>query len=158
MLIQGFKANDLAARLQFPDRFLRFQVQQAHFKNVVHTREQLGQLKRFADEILGPGSKRMELLLRLRRNDENRKIAALLDFLQTFHYLESVHSRHLEIEKDQIVTISAVEFADPIRIGRGFDRNIAGAAQHTLEQTDIDVFIVNNQDASVENVVVIHHR
>src|SRR5206468_10696559 len=105
------KTNHLAACLEFPDRLLRFQVQQPHLENVVNTREQFGQLKRFADEVLGAGSKGMEFLLRLRRNDENRKIAVLFDFLQAFHYLKSVHSRHLEIEKDQIVTILEVEFA-----------------------------------------------
>jgi hypothetical protein len=37
-------------------------VQQAHFQNVVNARAQLGQIERFADEILGAGFERAQLV------------------------------------------------------------------------------------------------
>jgi len=44
---------------------LRFQVQQAHFENVVDARAQLGHIKRFADKILSAGFKSAQLVSRL---------------------------------------------------------------------------------------------
>jgi len=64
LLLQVLKTNHLAAGLEFSDRLLqhfavvlRFQVQQAHFQNVVNARAQLGQIERLADEILSAASR-----------------------------------------------------------------------------------------------------
>ena len=87
-------------------------MQEPHFQNVVDARPQLGQIERFADEILRAGFERAQLVIRLRGDHEDRKIAVSFDFLQAFHHLESVHARHLEIEQDQAVTVLAVKLAD----------------------------------------------
>ena len=127
-------------------------MQQAHFQNVVDARAQLGQIERFADEILGAGFERAQLVGRLRGDHEDRQIAVRFDFLQTFHHLESVHAGHLKIEQDQAVAVLAVQFADLVRIGRRVDGSIAGDAQHALQQTDIGFLIVNDQDSGLQNI------
>src|ERR1017187_1893622 len=158
-LVQGFETNHLAASLEFPDRFLQhfavvpgFQVQQAHFQNIVNARAQLGQIKRFADEILGAGFERAQLVSRLRSDYEDRKITVLFDFLQALHHLKSVHDGHLEIEQDQAVAVLPVKFADLGRIRRRLDGSVAGDAEHALKQTDVGFQIVNHQDSGVQNV------
>jgi hypothetical protein len=62
----------------------------------------------------------------LRRDYQNRKITVALDFLQAFHYLESIHAKHTEIEQDQTVTPAAVEIAYVQWIGGGFHGSVAG--------------------------------
>ncbi len=91
-------------------------------------------------------------MIRLGGDHEDRKIAVRFDFLQAFHHLESVHAGHLKIEQDQVVAVLAVKLADLARIRRGCDGNIAGAAQHPLEQKDIGFLIVDDQDFAVKNV------
>jgi hypothetical protein len=54
---------------------LRFDVQEADFQTVVDARQELGLLKRFADEIPGSGFERAQLVARLRGNDEDRQVA-----------------------------------------------------------------------------------
>ena len=110
------------------------------------------EIERFADEILSPGSQRAQLVTRLGGNHEDRKVAACFDFLQAFHHLESVQAGHLQVEQDQAVAVPAVKFADRVRIGRGLDANVAGAAQHAFEQSDIGRLVVNDQDPRVQNV------
>ena len=131
---------------------LDFLVQQPHFQHVVDARQHFGQIERFADEILRAGFQRAQLVARLGGDHEDRKIAVRFDFLQAFHHLESVHAGHLQIEQDQVVAVLAVKLADLLRIHRGRDASIAGAAQHLLEQPDIGFLIVNDQDAGVKNI------
>jgi hypothetical protein len=50
----------------------------------VNARAQFGQIERFADEILGAGLQRAELVLRLRGDDEDRKIPVRFDFFRPF--------------------------------------------------------------------------
>ena len=87
-------------------------MQQAHFQNVMDTRAQFGQIERFADEIFGAGFERAQFVSRLRGDHEDRQIAALFDFFQTFHHLEAIHAGHLEIEQDQGIAVRPVKFAD----------------------------------------------
>src|ERR1019366_5236838 len=129
-----------------------FQVQQAHLQNIVNARPQLGQIERFADEILRPGLQRAQLVIRLRGDYEDRQVAVLFDFLQAFHHLESVHAGHLKIEQDQVVAVLEVKLADLVRISRRLDGNIAGTTQQPLEQKDIGFLIVNDQDFAAKNV------
>ena len=131
MFLQGLEANDLAAGLQFPHGFfqrfavvLRFEVQQPHFQNIVNARPKFGHIERLADEILGAGFERAQLVARLRGDHQDRQIAVAFDLLQPFHHLESIHAGHLEIEQDQAVTILAVKFADLRRIGRRVEREV----------------------------------
>jgi hypothetical protein len=58
----------------------------------------------------------------------------------------------LEIEQDRGVAVLAVKFADLVRISRGLDGSIAGAAKHPLEQKDIGFLIVYDQDFGVKNI------
>src|ERR1700690_3796349 len=87
------------------------QMQQAHFQYVVNSRAELGQIERFADEVLGAGFERAQLVRRLGGDDQDGKIPVGLDFLETFHHLKSVHGGHLKIEQNEVVVIPPVEFA-----------------------------------------------
>ena len=137
---------------------LRFPVQQAHFQHVGHARQHLGQVNRFADEILRAGLERAELVTRLGGDDQDRKVAVMFEGLQPVHHLESVHARHQEVEQDQIVVVLAVQLAHLTRIHRRRDARIAGAAQDALEQADIGFLIVNDQDSGVTNVSCTDHN
>ena len=145
-LFQSFETNHLAASLQFPDRLLQPKVQQAHFQNVVDARAQLGQIERFADEILGAGLESPQFVRRLGGDHQDRKIAALFDFLQPFHHLESVHAGHLEVEQDEGIAVLPVPFADLVRIGRRVDAGVPGDPQHALQQTHVGRLIVHHQN------------
>ena len=103
-------------------------MQQAHFQHVVSARPHLGQFEWFADEILRAGLQRAQLVPRFGGDHEHRKIAFRFDFLKAFHYLESIHAGHLEIEQDQVVTVLLVKLRDLARIHCGRDGNITGAA------------------------------
>jgi hypothetical protein len=55
---------------------------------------------------------RPQLVTRLSGNHKDRNVAVGFDRLQTFHHLKSVHSRHLQIEQDQVIAILEVKPAD----------------------------------------------
>ncbi len=113
---------------------------------------QFGEIERFADEILGAGFESAQFVSRLRRDHDHRKIAALFDFLQSFHHLEAIHAGHLEIEQDQRIVILPVKFAHGFRIGGRFHGSVAGHAQHSLQQTNVYGQIVNHQDSGIQYV------
>ena len=127
-------------------------VQQADFQHVVNPQQHLGLLNRFADEILRAGLERAQLVIRSGGNDKQRKVVVRFSFLERLHHLESVHAGHPKIEQDQVVAVLAVQRADLGRIRRGRDGNMAGSAQHPLEQQDIDFLIVDDQDSGVQNI------
>ena len=131
---------------------LELLVQQPHFQHVVDARLDFDQVERLADEILGAGLQRAQLVAGLGGDHEDRKVAVGIVGLEAFHHLESVHAGHLQVEQDQVVAVLAMQRADLLRIhGRG-DAGVAGLAQHLLEQADIGLLIVDDQDAGVENV------
>ncbi len=163
-LLQRLETNDLAAGFKFQNGLLqrgavvpRFDVQQAHFEHVAHARQHFGQIEGLADEVLCAGLQRAELVARLGGQHEDREIVVLVDVTQAFHHLESVHARHLEIEEDETEAVRAVKLADLVRIPRGRNRRVAGAAQRVLEQRDIGRLIVDDQDAGVQDVGCADH-
>ena len=83
---------------------------------------------------------------------QHRQVAVGFDFLQALHDLEPIRARHHQIEQDQVVAVLTVKLADLAGIHRGRDGHITGAAQHLLEQEDIDLLIVDDQDFAVKNV------
>ena len=127
-------------------------MQQAHFQHAMNSRQHITQIKRFADEILGAGPERTQLVIRLRGNHQHRKVAVRFNLLKRLHHLEAIHAGHLKIEQDQVVAVFEVQPTDLARNGRGGDDNIAVAAQHPFEQKDIDGLIVHNQDVALKNV------
>jgi len=54
----------------------------------------------------------------LRGEYKDWKVTILGICLEAFHYLESIHAGHLQIEQDQIVAIRAMERTDLARIPR----------------------------------------
>src|SRR5205807_1371974 len=110
--LHTLETNHLAAGLQFANRLfklftvvLRLEMQQAYFENVVNTRPEFRQIERFTDEILGACLQSAKFVIWLRSDHKNRQVTARFDFLEAGHDLESVHAGHLEIEKDQIITV-----------------------------------------------------
>jgi lysyl-tRNA synthetase class I len=132
-----------------PDE-MPYQIPFRHLCNLLQIH--LGDVERFADEILCPGFQCAQLVFGLGRDHENRKISARFDLLQVFHHLESVHAGHEKIEQDQVVTVHEVKLTDLARIHRARDVIIAGAPQYLLEQEDIDFQIVDDQDFPVKNI------
>src|ERR1700685_2029174 len=108
-------------------------MQQTHFENVVDAGPQLGQIYRFADEVLGSRLQSPQLVGRLGSNDQDGQVTVRFDFLEPLHHLESVHDGHLEIQQNQIVGSFEVHFADSRRVGGRVEGSIAGDAQHTLD-------------------------
>ena len=92
--------------------------QQADFEPVVNSHQYLREIERFADEILRPGFRRAQLVIRLGGDHENRKIAVGFDCLQALHHLESIQAGHLKVEPDQGMAVLAVQLADLVRIPR----------------------------------------
>ena len=131
---------------------LEFLVQQPHFQHVVDARLDFDQIERLADEILGAGLQRAQLVAGLGGEHEDRKVAVRVVGLEAFHHLESIHAGHLQVEQDQVVAVLAMQRADLLRIHRRGDAGVAGLAQQLLEQADIGLLIVDDQDAGVENV------
>ncbi len=144
-------ADQLAAGLQFLHGLLECFGVQADFQHVVDARHHLGEIEWLGDEIFRSGPERAQLVIRLGGDHEHRQVAALFDFLEAFHHLESVHGGHLEVEQDQVVAILAVKLAHRAWIERGCHRKISCSAQHALEQKDIGFLIVDDQDLGVEN-------
>ena len=131
---------------------LELLVQQPHFQHVVDARLDLDQIERLADEILGAGLQRAQLVAGLRGEHDDRQIAVGVVRLQAFHHLEAVHARHLQVEQDQVVAVLAMQRADLVRIHRRGHARVAGLAQQLLEQADVGLLVVDDQDAGVENV------
>ena len=100
---------------------VQFLVQQTHFQHVANTHQHLGQLKRFADEILRACPERAEFVIRLGGDDKHRKIAVRFNFLEPLHHLKPIHAWHQKIEQDQVVAILEVELADLARVHCGSD-------------------------------------
>ena len=133
-------------------------VQQADFQHVVNARQHLGQLKRFADEILRADLQSAQLVAWLGGDDQHREVAVQFNFLEPLNDLESVHGGHLQIEQDQVIAVLEVKFADLARIHGGCDGTIAGALQYPFEQNDVDFLIVYDQDFAVNNVRCIYQE
>src|ERR1039458_4388126 len=127
-------------------------MQEADFQHVVNSGQHLGQIEWLADEVLRSGLQRAQLVIRLSSNHKDWKIAARLDFLKALHDLKSVPTRHLEIEKDQVVAVLLVQLSDLARIPRRCDGIVSSSAQHLLQQDDIGLLVVDNQDAGLKNV------
>ena len=132
-------------------------VQQANLEHVVDARQHLGDIERFADEVFRTGFERAELVIRLGRDHQDRKVSIFLDVLQSFHHLEAVHAGHLEIEHNQVVAILLVQRMHRVRIEGRRDRLIPGAGQHALEQQDIGRQIVDDQDLGLEDIGGLKH-
>ena len=115
-------------------------------------------VKRFADEILRAGCQRPQLVARLGRDHEYRKIAIGFDFLQPFHHLEAIHAGHLQIEQDQVVVVVAMQRAHGTRIRRRRHAPIAGFTQHLLQQLHIGFLIVYDQNTGVKNIFATYHK
>ncbi len=91
-------------------------------------------------------------MARLSRDDQHRQVAVQLNFLESFHHLESIHALHLKIKQDQVIAVLKVKRTNSARVHRGCNGIITGPAQHPLEQLDINFPIVNDQDLTVKNV------
>lgn len=128
--------NDrLSARFQFmhfPLKFLavlqRFPVQQTHFQHIANPHQHLRQIKWLADEVFRTGLQCAQFVIRLGGDDDHRKVAVRLDFLEAFHDLEPVHAGHLQIKQDQVIVVLAVKLKHRARIGGWLDANVAGPA------------------------------
>ncbi len=96
----------------------------------------------------GKGRKDWFSHYRLGGDDQHREIAVRFDVLEPLRRLTSVHAGHLQIEQNRVATVLEVKLADLVRVHRGRDRNIAGTAQHPLQQDDIAFPIVHDQDFS----------
>ena len=58
-----------------------------------------------AHKIAGASFQSAQLVFGLGGNYEDRKITFSLDLLERLHDLESVQCWHLQVEKDQVVTV-----------------------------------------------------
>ena len=127
-------------------------VEEAHLQHVVDARLHFDQVEGLGYEILRAGLQRAQLMARLGGDHEDRKIAVHIVGLEAFDHLEAVHSGHLQVEENQVVAVLAVQRAYLARVrGRG-DRGVTRFAQHLLEQAHIDLLVVDDQDAGVEDV------
>jgi hypothetical protein len=70
---------------------LEFLVQQAHFQHVVDARLDLHQIEGLADEVLGAGLQRAQLVAGLGGKHHHRQVASAFVGLEAFHHLEAVH-------------------------------------------------------------------
>ena len=96
-------------------------------------------------------------MTRLRRDYQDRQIAARFNRFQTFHHFEAVHTGHLEIQQDQPVAVRAVKAADFRWIGGRLDTGITSHPQHALNQLDVGFLIVDYQDPSVQDIGCCYH-
>jgi len=96
---------------------------------------------------------------RLGGNGQHRHVAFRFDLFQLFHYLETVHAGHAQIEQNQVVVMVAMKGSDAMGILCRGNAQIAGPPQHLLEQLHIGELIINNQNAGIKNVGVSYrHR
>jgi hypothetical protein len=87
----------------------QFLVQQAYFQHVVDALVHFEQVEGLADEVARAGFERGDLEAGLGREGQHRQVAALFDFLQALHDLETVQARHLQVEQDQVVVVFAMQ-------------------------------------------------
>jgi hypothetical protein len=76
---------------------------------------------------------RTQLVARLRREHDDREVAVRPIRLETFHHLESIHARHLQVEQDQVVAVLAMQRADLERVHRRGHVAIPALLQHSRE-------------------------
>ena len=112
----------------------------------------LEQVEGLADEILGAGLQRAQLVPRLRRDHHHREVAVGGVGLERFDHLEAVHAGHLQVEQDQVVAVLAMQRADLVRASGGAHAAVAGLAQGFLEQANVGFLVVDDQDAGVEDL------
>ena len=132
-------------------------MQQPHFEHVGDPQQHLGEIEGFADEILRPAAQRPQLAAGVGGDDQDREVAAGFQRRKLLHDLEPIQSWHVQVQKDQVVVVQAVQFADPGRFQGGTHRQIAGPAQHLLQQQNIGYLIVDDQDFALPDIRLIDH-
>ena len=118
----------------------------------MNARLDFDQIERLADEILGPLLQGAQLVTRLCGQHNDRQVIIRIDRFKGFHYLESIHARHLQIEQDQVVMVLAMQRTDLHRISCRGNASVAGLAQQLLEQLHIGRLIIDDQDVGIENI------
>ena len=84
-------------------------------------------------------------------DDEHGKVSILLYFLETFHHLIAIHTRHLKIKQDQVIVFFAVLLTHFPWIHRRRYRIIAGLLKNIGKQQYIRLQIIYDQDFSMQN-------
>ncbi|MNN36964.1 hypothetical protein D3C81_1508830 [compost metagenome] len=95
------------------------------------------QVEGLADEVARARFQRGDLETWLCRQGQHGQVAAMLDFLQAFHDLETIEFRHLQIQQDQVVAMLPVQGANLGRTHGGRDIGIACIAQDFQHQVNI---------------------
>jgi hypothetical protein len=143
--------------LQHGVELLELPVQQTHLDHVVDAGFYLHEIEGLADEVLGTGLQRAQLVARLRREHDDRQVIVRLVGLEAFHHLKSVHARHLQVEQNQVIAVLAVQGADFERFPRRCYVAVPGLFEHAGEQQYIRALIIHDQNTRSENVSVIDH-
>ena len=109
------------------------------------------QIEWLGDKITGSCRQCAQFMVRLGGNHQDRQVAIRLDFLKFLHHLEAIHTRHLQIQQDQVIVVFLVQRAHFEWIGGGCQRNISGVAQQLSQHHHIGFLIIYNQDAGMQN-------
>ena len=127
-------------------------MEEADFEQIVNAHQHFGRIEGFADEVLGSRLQRPQLVRRIRSHDQHREVVVRLDRLEAVHHREAVHTRHLQVEDNQVVAVLAMQGADGTRVRRRGDALKPRAAQHPREDEDVGGLIVHDQDAALQDI------
>ncbi len=121
-------------------------VEQPHLQHIADAREQLVVVVGLAQEVLGAGLERAQLVVRLGGHHQHRQVLLGLDLAQAVEHFEAVHAGHVQVQHDQVVVVQAVHGGHRRRVAGTADVGVAGAGQHMFEQGQIDRLVVDQQD------------
>ncbi len=136
----------------------QFLVEQAHFEHIVDALVHFEQVEGLADEVARAGLEGGDLEGRLGGQGQHGQVAALFDFLEALHDLETVEFGHLQVEQYQVVAMFAVQGAHLGRQHGGAHIAVAGVVQDFKHQFDIVGAIINDQYFCVEDIFLAGHR
>jgi hypothetical protein len=132
-------------------KFLSLQTQQSHLQQVLHPCQNLGDVERFAQKIQSTDLQCPQFFIGLGGDDQNRQDAVTLYAFEALHYLKTVHLWHIQVQKDQVVSVLSMQIQHLGRILCGGDGGIARAAQQALKQEHVGDLIVDDEQFGLQD-------
>jgi hypothetical protein len=118
----------------------------------LHAGQDIGETKRLTEEVVGSRFQRRKPQSWIGGDDQDGNPTRLLGLTQLLHDLEPRHSRHLEIEQDQVIVILEMQGRDLLWVRRRRHIGISRTAKGEFEQTNVRHLIVDDEDPGDRNV------
>ena len=134
------------------------ELQEADLQQVLDPQQHLDHVEGLGQEVAGAARQRALLCLDrdVGRDHEHREPAALEPGLQLREHLEPVRIGHVEVEDQQVRRLLRAHRHHVRGVHRALDRGVAVVLEHALQQLDVGGLIVDDQDARVLELLLLH--